>query len=248
MSLRLILGVLASAAAFGLSPAPALAGTFSISPLRVELSSRVQTGALTIRNQEETPVVVQAEAMLWEQADGSDRLTPTRDVLVSPAVFTLPANGSQLVRVALRRAVGPQTELSYRLILTEVPQQASPDFTGLNVALRLSLPIFVAPAIAASPQLEWSAARTSDGTIAVTARNAGNAHARILNFNVAPVAGSEPAISQDVTAYLLPGQTRTWTLDDKHNDATSSTDWHRVRVKGTTEAGDFEVETRLEGP
>ena len=82
MCQRLILGVLASAAAFGLSPAPALAGTFSISPLRVELSSRVQTGALKISNQEETPVVVQAEAVLWEQTDGSDRLTPTRDVLV----------------------------------------------------------------------------------------------------------------------------------------------------------------------
>ena len=248
MSLRLILGVLASAAAFGLSPTPALAGTFSISPLRVELSSRAQTGALTIRNQEETPVVVQAEAVLWEQADGSDRLTPTRDVLVSPAVFTMPANGSQLVRVALRRAVGAQTELSYRLILTEVPQQASPDFTGLNVALRLSLPIFVAPAVAANPQLEWSAARTADGAIALTARNAGNAHARVLNFNVSPAAGSAPAIPQDVTAYLLPGQARTWTLDNKQNEATSSTDWHRLRVKGTTEAGDFEVEIRPEGP
>ena len=51
-----------------------------------------------------------------------------------------------------------------------------------------------------------------------------------------------------MTAYILPGQARTWTLDNKHNEATSSTDWHRLRVKGTTEAGDFEVETRLEGP
>ena len=243
-----MLGILASAAAFGLPPTPALAGTFSISPLRVELSTRAQTGALTIRNQEDTPVVVQAEALLWTQVDGEDRLTPTRDVLVSPAVFTLPANGSQLVRVALRRPADAQAELSYRLILTEVPQQASPDFMGLNVALRLSLPIFVAPTTAASARLDWSAARGADGAIAVTARNAGNAHARILNFNVAPVAGSAPPIPQDVTAYLLPGQARTWTLDNKHNDATSSTDWHRLRVKGTTESGDFEVETRLEGP
>jgi fimbrial chaperone protein len=245
---RLILGILVSAAALGLPPTPALAGTFSISPLRVELSSRVQTGALTIRNQEETPVVVQAEVMLWAQADGQDRLTATREVLVSPAVFTLPGNGSQLVRVALRRPVDAQTELSYRLILTEVPQQASPNFTGLNVALRLSLPIFVAPAAAAQPRLDWSATRNADGAIAVTARNAGNVHERVLSFNVAPVAASEPGLAQDVTAYLLPGQARTWTLDNKQNEATSSTDWHRLRVKGTTEAGDFAVETRLQGP
>jgi len=245
---RFILGILASAAAFGLSPAQVQAGTFSISPLRVELSSRVQTGALTIRNQEDTPVVVQAEGMLWEQAGGEDKLTSTRDVLVSPAVFTIPANGSQLVRVALRRPADAEHELSYRLILTEVPQQASPDFTGLNVALRLSLPIFVAPSAAANTRLDWSAARNADGAIVLTARNTGNVHARVLNFDVTPIASSAPVIRQNVAAYLLPGETRTWTLDNNQNEAASSTDWHRLRVKGTTEAGDFEVETRLEGP
>ena len=244
---RFVLGILASAAAFGLSPTPADAGTFSISPLRIELSAGAQTGALTIRNQEESPVVVQAELMLWEQVDGEDLLSPTRDVLVSPPVFTLPGNGSQLVRVALRRPADTQRELSYRLILTEVPQQASPDFNGLNVALRLSLPIFVAPSAAASQRLEWSSARNADGAITITARNAGNAHARILKFSIAPAAASAAAIPQDVTAYVLPGQARTWTFDKKHNGTTSSTDWNRLRLKGTTEAGDFEVEIGLEG-
>jgi len=245
---RFILCILASAAVFGLSPTRVHAGTFSISPLRAELSSSVQTGALTLRNQESTPVVVQAEALLWGQAEGEDQLSPTRDVLVSPAVFTIPGNGSQLVRVALRRPADAQRELSYRLILTEVPQQASPQFTGLNVALRLSLPIFVAPTTTAEPRVEWSATRSAVGQMALTARNAGTAHARILNFNVSPAAGSTPGIQQDVTAYLLPGQARTWTLDNKQNEATSSTDWQRLRVKGTTEAGDFEVEIQPEGP
>jgi fimbrial chaperone protein len=71
-----MLGVLASAAAFGLSPMQAHAGTFSISPLRADLSSRSQTGALTLRNQEDSPVVVQAEVLLWEQPDGQDKLSP----------------------------------------------------------------------------------------------------------------------------------------------------------------------------
>jgi fimbrial chaperone protein len=242
------LGILASAAALGLSPTQVYAGTFSVSPLRLELSSRVQTGALTIRNQEETPVVVQAEGLLWGQLAGQDQLTPTRDVLVSPAVFTIPGNGSQLVRVALRRPADASRELSYRLILTEVPQQANPNFAGLNVALRLSMPIFVAPIATAEPRIEWSATHSADGEMALTARNAGNAHARVLNFNVSPATGSTPGIQQDVTAYILPGQSRTWTLDNKQNEATSSTDWQRLRVKGTTEAGDFEVEIRPEGP
>lgn len=243
---RHIVGFLAAAAAFGLPSSQALAGTFSISPLRVELSSESQTGALTIRNQDDAPVVVQAQAMLWQQDAGQEQLTPSRDVLVSPAVFTIPGNGSQLVRVALRVPVDAQRELSYRVILTEVPQKASPDFTGLNVALRLSLPVFVAPVTAAKPQLEWSAARNADGAVTITAFNSGNAHDRILSFSAAPATGAAAAISHDVAAYLLPGRSRTWTLDNKPNETASSTDWNRLRVKGTTEAGDFEVEIRLE--
>ncbi len=185
--------------------------------------------------------------MLWEQTGGEEKLTGTRELLVSPAVVTIPGNGSQLVRVALRRPVDAERELSYRLILTEVPQAASPDFTGLSVALRLSLPIFVAPVATAAPALEWSAVRSGEGSVKLAARNAGNAHARVLSFDVLSAAGSRLGLPQNVSAYILPGQARTWTLENKQNEATSSNDWHRLRVKGTTEAGDFEVEIRPEG-
>lgn len=243
----LLLRTLASMAALGLPSTQALAGTFAISPLRVELSSQAQTSALTLRNQDESPVVVQAEVLLWEQSGGEDRLTPTRDVLVSPAVFTLPGNGSQLVRVALRRPVDDRNELSYRLILTEVPQQADPDFTGLNMALRLSLPVFVAPTSPAEALLEWSIGRDADGAVLLSARNTGNAHTRILGFTATPVAGHAPVFRQGVTAYVLGGQTRTWTLDKTSQaGATSSADVDRLQVKGSTDAGDFEVETRPE--
>jgi fimbrial chaperone protein len=238
----LLLGTLVSAAALALSPAPVHAGTFSVSPLRVELSRKVQTGALTIRNRQDAQVVVEAQAMLWEQSDGEDRLTATRDVLVSPVVFTLPPNGSQLVRVALRRPPDAQRELSYRLILSEVPPRAEQGFTGLNVALRLSLPIFVEATAGAQPSLEWSATRGADDNLAVSARNAGGAHARVLHFSVAPFDAPDATIDEQVAAYILPGQAHTWMLDIHQKDGTSGTDSHRLRVKGATEASDFELE------
>lgn len=233
--------LLASAAAFWLSPTPAVAGSFSVSPVRVELSARTQTGAVTLRNQLDAPVLVQAEAQLWEQDDGQERLSATQDVLVSPAVFTLPANGSQLVRVALRAPVDAGRELSYRLILTEVPPQETPDFNGLNVSLRLSLPVFVEARAPSPAQLEWSARYADDGTLAVTARNAGQTHARVLQFKVAPAEGPGPAFDESTTAYILPGQARTWVLDYNKNDVIPAGDGSRLRLKGKTEAGDFEV-------
>jgi len=230
-----------------LSPMPVHAGSFAVSPLRVDFSPVAQTGALTIRSFDGDDVVVEAHAMLWEQVDGQDRLTPTRDVLVSPVVFKLAANGSQLVRVALQRPIDDQRELSYRLILSEVPRQADPDFAGLNVALRISLPIFVSAANAAQPAIEWSATRSGD-RLDLTARNLGNAHARVLSLAVAPAeAPDDVAFQQRAAAYILPAEARTWPLDLRQPDGSSGTDWRRLRVKGATEAGDFDLEINPSG-
>ena len=230
-----------SAAAVLLSPTPVLAGSFSVSPLRVDFAPAARTGALTIRSFQDTDVVVEAHAMLWEQVDGKDRLTPTRDVLVSPVVFTLPANGTQLVRVALQRPADVQRELSYRLILSEVPHTERADVSGLNVALRISLPMFVTASNAA-PAIEWSATLSGE-TLDLTAHNSGNAHARVLNLVVAPAdAPDGTGFHQQTAAYILPDEARTWPLDLRPQDGSSGSDWRRLRVKGATEDGDFDLE------
>ena len=240
---NLLVSILASMAACGLPSAQAVAGTFSISPVRVDLAAQSTTGVVTIRNQEDAPVVVQAETMLWQQTAIGEHLEPTRDVLVTPAVFTLSPRGSQVVRLALRREVDPRMELSYRLILTEVPQQAAPEFTGLQMALQMSLPVFVAAQAPTAPQLKWSAARGKDGKVAVTALNAGSEHTRILDLQVSPQPGTGEWLHHQGAHYVLPGQSRSWPIDnDKNND---SAQWRQLRVKGATGDGDFATELSL---
>ena len=103
MSLRKLMPVLAGVVA-SLAATAAMAGTFTISPLRVDFAGQTTTAALTVRNEDASAVVVQAQGMAWSQAGGQDALDLSRDLLISPAVFTLPPGGSQLVRVALRRS------------------------------------------------------------------------------------------------------------------------------------------------
>jgi fimbrial chaperone protein len=246
ISRDVLFSIFAATATFGLPSGAALGGTFSISPLRIDLSAAATTGALTVRNEEAVAVVVQADGLLWEQADGADKLTASRDLLVSPAVFTLPPNGSQLVRVALRRGADPRQELSYRLTLQEVPQPASADFNGLKVTLRLSLPVFVAPLASAEPQLAWSAGTDGSGHPVVTASNTGTAHARILKFSVTPADGSAGVFDQTGAAYVLPGQSRSWTLDNKNQAEIPAgptlADARLLRLKGITDKGEFAAE------
>lgn len=241
-----LLGVLAVTAAFVLPSSVALGGTFSISPMRLDLSDASTTAALTVRNEADAAVVVQADALLWEHAGGAEKLTASRELLVSPVVFTLPPKGSQLVRVALRRSADATRELSYRLTLQEVPQPVSPDFNGLNVTLRLSLPVFVAPHEHAEPKLEWSARTNDAGELVFTAANSGGAHARILNFSVGTMDGSTVVFSQPAAVYVLPGQSRSWTSGphDGNKTRTGSTvaDAPMFQLKGLTDQGEFAAE------
>ncbi len=153
--------------------------------------------------------------------------------------------------MALRRSVNPVRELSYRLIVQEVPQAASPDFTGLQVALKLSVPIFVAPTAPAEPQVAWAAARGTDGRLSVTARNDGAAHARILRFVLKTANGTTTVLEQPGLAYVLPGAVRQWSFDVKNNtrpnaQSTASPGMAgSYRLEGTTDRGSFATELML---
>jgi fimbrial chaperone protein len=238
---QVMVSVLASAAALWLPPASA--GSFGISPLRLEMSGQVRTAVLTVRNDEDAPALIQVEALNWAQDDGQDRLDPTIDLLVSPTVFTLPPKGTQLVRVALRSNPDPTRELSYRVILQEVPPEASPDFTGLRVALRLSLPAFVAPTTTAKPDLAFSATLDANSAIVLRADNNGGAHARVLGLTLTPESGTGPVLQDSVATYVLPGQFRTWTLQNNNktrDDSTASA--ARYRLKANMEQGEVVAE------
>ncbi len=219
------------------------AGTFTISPLRVDFTGATGTAALTVRNEEATPVVVQAEGLAWSQDEGQDALQPTRDLLVSPAVFTLAPGGSQLVRIALRRGPDATRELSYRMVLQEVPQAASPEFTGLQVALRLSIPVFVASLAPSAPDLDWSARTGTDGRTTLAVRNAGAANARIHRFALQAADGKTTLFEQPGLAYVLPGASRQWIIDNKNEPAQANAAVAigpgTYRLEGKTDRGAF---------
>ncbi len=236
----LLAGVLAVAALLP-PPSTAVAGSFTISPLRAELSARARTAALTVRNEDASPVVVQATAVLWEQREGTDALTPSQDLIVSPAVFTLEPGASQLLRVALRRGADPGRELSYRLLLEEVPSQAGTGGTGLTVALRLSLPVFVAPLAAADAQLQWQATRNADGALIVEASNTGNVHFQVREL-VLTADGAEP-LRNAAAGYVLPGAKRSWTFE-----GAAAAPAQGARLQATTDQGNFSTDLPIAGP
>lgn len=188
-----------------------LAGSFSVSPTRVVLSAQDNVVALWVRNTGTGETSVQVELQEWRQRGGQDIYTPSREVLATPPIFTLAPGQTQVLRVGLRRPPERDTELSYRLFLQELPPPAAEDYPGLRMALRISLPVFVAPASgAAAPELSWRVERGNRGEWRLSARNHGHGHGQVSRLRVRLPDGR--MLQHSGNAYVLPGAEQEWAL------------------------------------
>ena len=222
--------------------APALASSFNISPIRVELASGRRTEALTLKNADDAPVVVQVHLVAWSQRDGVDQFDTTREMLVTPPVLQIPGNSEQIVRVALRGQPDHSQELAYRVVFEEVPQAAPAGFTGLRVALRLSVPIFIAPTVGkAHAELSWELHSLPDGQLEVVATNHGSAHSQITDFEVQSSGTAAPLRSM-TGKYVLPGGRASWMLK-----ALSSPGQDAYTIHGHSDQGEFSAEVVATG-
>ena len=198
---------LATAGALVLSTPAATAGSLQVDPIRLEINAGRRTATVRVRNQEQVPVTIRAYPLTWNQADGEDLYEETGEVIVSPPIFTIPAGGTQIVRVGLRTpSADPK---AYRLIVEEVPQ-ASPG-NGVQVALRLNLPLFVMMPEGEQAALAWTATRAADGAVTLEATNSGPGFVRV------DMAAAEAATGLDIDpgfnlGTVLPGRTRRYTI------------------------------------
>jgi fimbrial chaperone protein len=232
--MRALLALLTAAAI----AAPANASTFNISPIRAELAAGHRTEALTITNAEDNPVVVQIRVVRWSQTNGIEDLVDTRELLATPPVLQIPANSQQIIRVALRRDPDPAQELTYRVIFEEVPQAAPKDFTGLRVALRLSIPIFVAPAHGkANADLAWASRWLPNGQLELAATNNGSGHLQITDFE-AQFPGSLMPLRGVTSKYVLPGSRMSWTLTPPADAIRQGA----IPIRGHSDQGDFSAD------
>jgi fimbrial chaperone protein len=215
----------------------AAASTLGVAPVRIQLGPGAAMAVLTVRNQGDSPVVVQARPALWSQQEEHDQLDDTHDLLVTPPLFTIPPNAQQTVRVALLRKPDPSRELDYRLVLSEVPPPPAPDTHELRVALRITLPVFVAAAVSTSPEVSWHHSWLPDGTLRVTAHNHGSAHLQVLGFVVVTGDHAEQQLHADSSRYLLPGGSAQWEL----HASPATPPAVPLLIRGRSDAGDFSV-------
>jgi len=219
------------------------AAGFSVSPIRVNLTpENNKVMSLRVHNSSNELVALQAEVMAWNQKDGQDLYeSKTRDILVTPPIFTVPPGESQIIRVGLRRHLDLNQELSYRLFLQELPPPIPNKFQGLQMVMRMSLPVFVAPATGqASSDLSWRIHQVNKGNLLLESHNRGNGHAQVTELRLKLPDGQE--LVQKNNTYILPGSKKEWSIDFKGGFLSGAIVQLVVKVNGKT----FTRELRME--
>ena len=227
--LRLLLAALLAL----LTGAASAQNSFTVTPLRVDLSAQSPAAVVDVINTSTGPLTLQMQQRAWVQLDGGDGQAETRDLILSPAIFTLQRGEKQVVRIALRGAPETQRERAYRVFVSEVPTpqvKVAPDASGFRVALRMDIPLFVAPLQPSAPQPSY-ALDTKAARLVVS--NAGSAHIRYTDFTVFE-AGRKIADLPIFT--VLAGSERSFELPRDKIGAAG-----RLRVQANSNAGPIDA-------
>jgi len=214
----------------------AWAGTFRVTPVIVELSARRPHCSVSVANLSLIPERIQIQILRWTARDADDEYSETNDILVNPPIFTVAAGGTQILRLGLRHPKPSTQEISYRLVLQELPPAKKTAGNVLGTVLRVSLPVFVTSSGGGAPDLKWEYRCSELGKATVRVENRGNAHERMEKLMFLLGDASEAFEVKDSLTYVLPGGRREFAL---RNPALGSKS--RLVVKARAIRGNIEV-------
>ncbi|EEA03849.1 pili assembly chaperone [Burkholderia sp. H160] len=229
LMLRAVWSAVAIAAAGSAAPAQA-AAILQVAPVRMEFEPTQQGQTVQIANKGQDTVEAEVRIMRWTQEDGHDHLSPaaSSELVASPPIMHISPGHQQTVRVIRLHPTTPANELSYRLLIDELPHQSLPHGTGLRLLMRYSIPVFVniTPTTPVPrPQHGTTAIRTDlssvhaqvaagqDGKAELRVSNDGNHAIRISALSTVASGGQTQSLDNGLVGYVLSGQHMSWPLN-----------------------------------
>lgn len=187
------------------------AGTFSVTPVRIYMNTKDRAVAVTITNDGNEPVALQAELFTWNQKpDGADDLQLTDDLILSPPIIKLAPNAKQVVRLARAKPVQVDRQLTYRLVMRQVPEAVQREQNiQVPIALALSMPVFITPP-AARAKIACQSERVEGDLLRVRCANSGTAYTQVRQMVLRQ--GDRTFGRFEGGEYILPGAKKTLTI------------------------------------
>jgi fimbrial chaperone protein len=197
----------------------ALANSFQVSPIRVNLVPNESSTLITLHNESKDRLRLQVSVSAWEEnKSGEMVLIPTEEIIFYPTLLTLNPGDQRNVRVGTKNAV-VEKEKSFRIFIEELPSQVTLTTTGVRLLTRMSVPIFIRPAKAqARPGVEQMALRAPEFSFEL--KNNGNAHFQPRQILVKGAdAKGETVLERKIPGwYVLAGGSRHYHIDVPKGD------------------------------
>jgi fimbrial chaperone protein len=188
----------------------ALAGSFGVSPTRVDLDRGAKSAIVEVMNDDDVKLSFQAKLFEWRQAaDGKDEYVESQDLIYFPQLFTVAAKTKRVIRVGIK-APATDVEKAYRLFVEETPEPAREGAAGpqVRVVLRFGVPVFVAPQ-APVRKAEAEGVEVARGKALLGIRNLGNQSVRFETFRIMR---GEETVGEASGWYVLAGARRTFEI------------------------------------
>jgi fimbrial chaperone protein len=193
------------------------ASSFTVNPIKIELSGKDQSALLTLQNQSGEELRFKILVQEWKQSpQGEMQLKATKDIVVFPGLLTLASKEERKLRVGSTVPAGA-VERSYRVFVEELPPLKAPQAANkseVKVLTKMGIPIFVRPGKPSAAGAVESLGLVG-GKLTFTVKNTGNTHFLVQSVQVKAVdATGATAFEKKVDGwYVLTGGTRVWEID-----------------------------------
>ncbi|ORM66288.1 molecular chaperone [Pantoea rodasii] len=195
-----------------LMPAAHAANSLMIWPIDPAINPDDKASELWLENRGNTTTMMQVRIFNWLQVNGQEQYQTQQQVVASPPMVRLEPGQRQLVRLIKQGPPEAGREMSYRVVLDEIPTPRTPgeNQAGLTFQMRYSVPLFVygsgVTSDSAKPQLSWQQV-DSGGKRWLQLTNRGNGHARLSNVTI-----GGRRLGNGLFGYVLANSSNRWPL------------------------------------
>ena len=191
------------------------AGIFSVTPVRVYMTSHDRAAAITVTNDGEDELVMQTDIYEWKQTtDGKDLLTLSEDMIMAPPILKMAPRSHQVIRLISLNETLRDQQSTYRMLVREIPEARHVRASlQVQIAYAFSIPIFITPP-GAFAKVDCVLARLTADAVRVVCQNSGSAAAHPTELHISN-STLETVASINTGAYILPGVRRSFDLKRK---------------------------------
>lgn len=197
------------------------AASLQMYPVTLNFCNGETARPIYIKNTGTSPVGTQMRLYTWQQKNRKDVLSPTRLLISSPPMASVPPGKQQLVRI-ISPAGTPEVGQAFRLIVDEIPAEKNTSSTSqVNFLLRYSVPVFFSCDRSKTDMAAVHASLETRGPATLLIiKNNGVRHIKLSNVSLI-TAGKKIVISRGLMGYVLPRSEMAWYLPEGIRSGTS---------------------------